>query len=65
VLPLQVQVDAQTEVIYRTVAEIEREMADRGFPIDEIAPLLIQADPIKMDGGDADASQEDQDDDDA
>jgi hypothetical protein len=64
VLPVQVRVDAKTEVTYRTVAEIDREMASRGFPIEEIAPLLIQAGSIK-EVGVADGSGDDQDDDDA
>jgi hypothetical protein len=60
VLPLQVQVDAQTEVTYRSVAEVEREMASRGFSFQEILPLLTQSSPIKEEGGDADGSAGDQ-----
>jgi hypothetical protein len=63
-VPQEVRVDAQTEITYRTVAEIEREIASRGFPIEEIARLLTQSHPIN-EGGDADASPEDQVDDSA
>ena len=62
VLPLQVRVDA--EIVYRTIAEIDSEMASLGFPIDEIGPLLTQSHPINEGAGDADSSKEDQEDDD-
>ena len=62
VLPLQVQVDA--EVVYRSIAEIDSELASLGFPIDEIGPLLTQPHQINEQAGDADSSKEDQEDDD-
>jgi hypothetical protein len=43
VLPMQVRVDAHTDVTYRTVAEVERDMAARGFAVADLAPLLIEA----------------------
>jgi hypothetical protein len=64
-LPQQVLVHAQTEVTYRSVAEIGDEMASRGFPLDEIAPLLTQVRPIKEEvkeeGGDSGNDQDDND----
>jgi hypothetical protein len=65
VLPQQVQVDTQTEITYRSVAEIERDMANRGFSIQDIAPLLIEAGSSKKDDGRDDASRNNQVDDDA
>ena len=47
--PKQVRVDAKTEVTYRSVAEIERDMAQRGFSIKDIAPMLNEAGSIKKD----------------
>lgn len=43
VLPMQVRVDAHADVTYRTVAEVERDMAARGFAVADLAPLLIEA----------------------
>jgi hypothetical protein len=63
VLPLQVRVDGQTEVTYRTVVEVEREMASRGFPIEEVTRLLTQAAQPEKEGGHAEASADDQADD--
>jgi hypothetical protein len=42
VLPMQVRVDAHTDLTYRTVAEVERDMAARGFAIADVASLLIE-----------------------
>jgi hypothetical protein len=47
VLPMQVRVDARTDVTYRTVAEVERDMAARGFAVADIAQLLIGAHPAE------------------
>jgi hypothetical protein len=63
--PLQVRVDAQTEIIYRSIAEIESEMASRGFPIDEIGPLLTQSRPTNEEERDAGGSKQDEEDNDA
>jgi hypothetical protein len=65
VLPLQVQVDTQAEIIYRNVAEVEREIASRGFSIEEVAALLTKAGPTKEVGSDADGAEKNQDDEDA
>ena len=46
-VPQEVLVDAQAEISYRSVAEIDRELASRGFPIEEIARLLTQASQVK------------------
>ena len=71
VLPQQVLVEAQAEVVYRSVAEVDRDLADSGFPIEEIVPLLTKGSPtikqeptIKQDG-DPDTSADDKADDDA
>lgn len=42
VLPLQVQVDARSQTVIRTVSEIRQEMARRGIPLEAVAPLLIE-----------------------
>jgi hypothetical protein len=65
VLPVQVLVDTQNEIIYRTIAEVDREIASRGFSIEEVAALLTKARPIKEEGGEADGSAEDPDDEEA
>jgi hypothetical protein len=59
VLPLQVRVDGQAEVTYRTVVEVEREMASRGFPVEEVARLLTQAAQPEKEGRHAEASADD------
>ena len=47
VLPMQVRVDAHTDVTYRTVAEVGRDMAARGFAIADVAQLWIEAHPVE------------------
>ena len=58
-LPLQVQLDGQTEVIYRTVEEIDRDIASRGFSIQELGQLLLEARPTE------EKTKEDKNDDDS
>lgn len=64
VLPLQVRVDTKAELTYRTVDEVDRDLANHGFSIKDIAPLLLEAGSIREEGGDADGSGDDQDADD-
>ena len=42
VLPMQVRVDARTETVYRSVAEVQSELQRRGLTLEAIAPLLIK-----------------------
>jgi len=42
VLPMQVSVDARPDTVYRTVEEVGRDMAARGFTMADITPLLIE-----------------------
>jgi hypothetical protein len=58
VLPMQMRVDSRSEITYRTPAEVARDMAERGFAIADLAPLLIEARPTQ------DEYDEDQKDDD-
>jgi hypothetical protein len=64
-VPQEVLVDARAEINYRTLAEIDRDIASRGFPIKEIARLLTQASLVKEKVGDAEGSAGDQEDGDA
>jgi len=41
-LPRQVQVDAKAETVFRSIAEIDREIASFGFSGSEIGRLLIE-----------------------
>jgi hypothetical protein len=52
VLPMQVRVDARSETVYRTVEEIQREMARRGVPMNALAPLLIEGCTLESDSDD-------------
>ena len=47
VMPTQLRVDAHTDLTYRTVAEVERDMAARGFAVADLVPLMIEAHPLK------------------
>jgi hypothetical protein len=47
VMPTQIRVDAGEDKTDRTVAEIRREMAARGFAVADLAPLLIEANPVE------------------
>jgi hypothetical protein len=64
-VPQEVLVDARAEINYRSLAEIDRDIASRGFPIEEIARLLTQASQVKEKVGNADGSAGDQEDGDA
>ena len=62
-VPQEVLVDARAEISYRSIAEIDRELASRGFPVEEIARLLTQASQVKEEeAGDANGAAEDQED---
>ena len=41
VLPLQVKIDSHKDIVYKTVEEIQQEIADLKLPMDRIMPLLI------------------------
>jgi hypothetical protein len=58
VLPLQVRVDARTESVIRTVGEIREKMARRGVPLEAVAPLLIEQQPVKLEDEDAKAEED-------
>lgn len=49
---MQVRVDARSETVYRTVEEIQREMARRGVPMNALAPLLIEGRTLESDSDD-------------
>lgn len=62
-VPQEVLVDARAEISYRSPAEIDRELASRGFPVEEIARLLTQASQVKeQEAGDPNGSADDQED---
>ena len=41
VLPMQVKVDSHKDMVYKTVEEIQQEIADLKLPMDRLAPLLL------------------------
>ena len=41
VLPLQVKIDSHKDIVYKTVEEIQQEIADLKLPMDRLAPLLL------------------------
>jgi hypothetical protein len=49
---MQVRVEARSETVYRTVEEIQREMARRGVPMNALAPLLIEGRTVEPDSDD-------------
>ena len=42
VLPMQVRVDAHSETVFRTVADVREEFERRGLSLDAVAPLLLE-----------------------
>jgi hypothetical protein len=55
-IPESVKVEVRTEINFRSVADIDRELASLGFPIEEIAPLLLEA-PLLSDDAGSDTAQ--------
>ena len=44
VLPMQIKVDSHKEIVYKTVAEVQREIDALKLPMDRIIPLLLGVD---------------------
>jgi hypothetical protein len=45
-LPHEVEVGLKADIRHRTAAEIDEDLEDLGFPIEEIATLLLEARPV-------------------
>jgi hypothetical protein len=58
VLPTQVRVDARTETIFRTLEEVQEEMARRGMPLEAFGPLLIESRALEPEDDDESSAPE-------